>query len=134
MTPMNETQRNPALLSPPALAFVGDAVFELLAREYLTAQGNRPAGELHRLAVEMVRASAQSDAAERLLPLLSEREEAIYRRGRNSNAVHPPKNSSPSDYRRATGLEALFGWLYLSGDTARINELFGVILAAPQEE
>ncbi|MBR3290363.1 MAG: ribonuclease III [Clostridia bacterium] len=112
-------------LSPITLAFVGDGVYELMVREYLAAQANRPANALHRQAVSMVRAEAQSAAMEKLTPLLTENELAVYKRGRNA---HTARNSD--DYHRATGLEALFGYLYLSDKTDRLRELFSVITAA----
>lgn len=110
-------------LSPVTLAFVGDGVYELMVRETLAAQANRPANALHRLAVSMVRAEAQSAAVEKIAPLLTEPEQAVFRRGRNA---HTARNSD--DYHRATGLEALFGYLYLNGETDRLRELFSVIV------
>lgn len=86
-------------------------------------------GRLHRMAVAMVCAEAQSTAAQLLLPLLTPEEEAVYRRGRNSSSAGVPRHSDPAHYRRATGVEALFGWLYLAGQTDRINELFAIIVA-----
>ena len=123
------------LLNPMTLAFVGDGVYELLVREHLASFGAMPVKKLHLLAVEFVRAKAQSAAVEVVAPLLTPQEEAVYKRGRNATGVHAPKNTDLMDYRRATGLEALFGWLYLSGETARIEELFAKILeAAPASE
>lgn len=110
-------------LSPLALAFVGDGVYSLLVRERLLTIANRPVGELHRLAVDAVRAEAQSEAMERLLPHLTEEEEAAYKRGRNA---HTARNSA--EYHRATGLEALFGYLYLDGRLERIQELFAIAM------
>lgn len=112
---------NVRTLSPLALAFVGDGVYELMVRERLVAEANRPSGVLHKQAVTMVRAEAQSAAMERLLPLLNEEESAVYRRGRNAHTAR-----TGSDYHRATGLEALFGYLYLSGRVERVRELFAV--------
>ena len=109
-------------LSPLTLAFVGDGVYELMVRETLACQANRPNGMLHKLSVSKVRAEAQSAAMETLLPLLTEEETAVYRRGRNA---HTPR--ADSDYHRATGLEALFGYLYLCGNIPRIRELFAAI-------
>ncbi len=110
-------------LSPLALAFVGDGVYSLLVRERLLTIANRPVGELHRLAVDAVRAEAQSEAMERLLPHLTEEEEAAYKRGRNA---HTSRNSA--EYHRATGLEALFGYLYLDGRLERVQELFAIAM------
>ncbi len=106
-------------LSPLALAFVGDGVYSLLVRERLLSQANRPVNELHRQSVRDVRAEAQADAMNRLLPLLSEEEEAVFKRGRNAHSTR-----TGADYHRATGLEALFGYLYLAGRIDRVRELF----------
>ena len=99
---------DPRTLSPLTLAFIGDGVFELLVRERLVCEGNRPAGALHKRSVAMVRAVAQAEAMDRLLPLLTETEAAVYRRGRNA---HTSRNRE--EYHKATGLEALFVYLYL---------------------
>lgn len=113
--------------SPLALAFVGDGVYELLVREFLAVQANRPAGELHHMAVNMVRASAQAQAAQKIMPMLTEKELGAYRRGRNAQTGHTPKNATDAEYHSATGLEALLGYLHLSGQDQRIKELFAVI-------
>ena len=110
---------DPRTLSPLTLAFIGDGVFELLVRERLVCEGNRPAGALHKRSVARVRAEAQAEAMDRLLPLLTETEAAVYRRGRNA---HTSRNSE--EYHKATGLEALFGYLYLQGDIGRLQGLF----------
>ncbi len=115
------------MMSPLNLAFVGDGVYGLLVREHLTAAGNMPVNRLHRSAVELVCASAQSDAIELLLPLLTEEEEAVYKRGRNAHSASVPRHADPAQYRRATGLEALFGYLYLMGQEQRLRELFAVV-------
>ena len=91
------------------LAFVGDGVYGLLAREHLASLGNAPVGRLHSRAVELVSAKAQSAAYERIAGLLTEEEAAVYRRGRNANATRSPKHTELAVYRRATGMEALFG-------------------------
>ena len=106
-------------LSPLALAFVGDGVYSLMVRERLLSQANRPVNDLHRMAVREVRAEAQAAAIDRLLPLLTEEEEAVFKRGRNAHTAR-----SGADYHRATGLEALFGYLYLAGRVDRVRELF----------
>lgn len=106
-------------LSPLALAFVGDSVYSLMVRERLLAQANRPVNELHSQSVRDVRAEAQSAAMERLLPVLTEEEEAVFKRGRNAHSTR-----TGADYHRATGLEALFGYLYLAGRIDRVRELF----------
>lgn len=110
-------------LRPLALALVGDGVYELMVRERLLCEANRSAGELHRRAVALVRAEAQSAAMERLEPLLTEEEAAVYRRGRNAHTAR-----TGPDYHRATGLETLFGYLYLKGDSARLCTLFAVCM------
>ena len=106
-------------LSPLALAFVGDGVYSLMVRERLLSQANRPVNDLHKLAVQEVRAEAQAEAMNRILPLLTEEEEAVFKRGRNAHTAR-----SGADYHRATGLESLFGYLYLAGRIGRIRELF----------
>ena len=108
-------------LSPLALAFVGDGVYSLMVRERLLSEANRPVNDLHRLAVKQVRAEAQSVAVERLLPHLTEEEEAVFKRGRNAHTAR-----SGADYHRATGLESLFGYLYLAGRIDRVRELFAL--------
>lgn len=113
----------PRNLSPLALAFVGDGVYELMVRERLCCLANRAAGELHRLSVRVVRAEAQAAAAERIEPLLTETEAAVYRRGRNA---HTPRTGR--DYHMATGLETLFGYLYLKGEIDRVRTLFGACM------
>ena len=111
-------------LSPLTLAFLGDAVYSLLVRERLACEANRPAGALHTESVRYVNAAAQSEAAQKLMPMLSEEETAAFRRGRNAQPAHTAKNTGISDYHQATGLEALFGYLYLQGRIDRIRELF----------
>lgn len=110
-------------LSPLALAFVGDGVYSLLVRERLLSQANRPVNELHKQSVRDVRAEAQAAAMDRLLPLLTEEEEAVFKRGRNAHSTR-----TGADYHRATGLEALFGYLYLAGRIDRIRELFALCM------
>lgn len=117
---------NPARLSPLSLAFVGDAVYEVFVRERILAQGNRPVNGLHREAVQFVCAGAQSLAYEALEEVLDEREMQILKRGRNSSSVRPPKSSSAIEYRRATAVEALMGYLYLNGEKERLEQLMEV--------
>ncbi len=109
------------------LAYIGDGVYELMVRERLVRESGRCRG-LHKLAVEQVRAEAQAIAADRLLPLLSEGEAAVYRRGRNAHTAR-----TDGVYHKATGLEALFGYLYLGGETARLRELFSEAMTAIEE-
>lgn len=116
-----------ARMSSLALAHVGDAVYEILVRSYLACGGTQTAKNLHSRTVELVRASAQAEAVQRILPLLDEAEQEVFRHGRNAKPKTVPKSSSVAEYAYATALEALFGWLYLKQRYGRINELFGVI-------
>ena len=110
--------------NPLALAFVGDTVWDLLVRQRLLTTSAR-VNALHRQATALVNAGAQAEALTRLEPLLTETERDIVRRGANAHCRHvSPKNQDPVDYRRATGLEALIGWLYLTGQQPRVRELF----------
>ena len=114
------------LLSPSVLSFVGDAVYTLLVRTHL-ADKSRPSGELHELAVNFVKAPAQAEAFKKIEPYLSEDELSVFRRGRNFHTANTPKSASGADYHTATGLECIFGFLHLSGNSGRIAELFGII-------
>ena len=114
-------------LSMLALAHVGDAVYELLVRSMLTLRGPAQVQDLHRSTVAYVRAEAQAKAAEKILPQLSEEEAAVWRRGRNCRVHGIPAHANPGEYHAATGLEALFGWLYLQGKEERVRELFRMI-------
>lgn len=115
-------------ISMLGLAHVGDAVYELLTRTMLCVQGHSSVTELHRLTVSLVNAPAQASAAEKIMPWLSEEELAIYRRGRNTKVNSVPHNADIGQYHAATGIEALFGWLYLQGRQERVNELFRLIM------
>ena len=115
-----------AALNGAALAYLGDAVLELMTREYLLSSGKTNVGELNAMALKFVKATAQSDAAANILPLLSEEEIDIYKRGRNTHGLAIPKSASAGQYRRATGLEALFAHLYINGQTSRMKELFRI--------
>ena len=115
-------------ISTLGLAHLGDGVFELMVRSWLCLHGKAPSKGLHRAAVRYVAAPAQARAAERLLPLLGEEEGDVFRRGRNTSPHSVPQNASRADYQAATGLEALFGWLWLQGRTERLNELFAVVM------
>ena len=117
---------NPNLLSPSVLAFVGDAVYGLYVRTYL-AEVNRPSGELHKLSVQLVNATAQAKAYALIEPLLTEKEISVFKRGRNFHTGNTPKNSTGGEYHTATGLETLFGFLYLAGQIDRAKELFDII-------
>ena len=111
-------------ISVLGLAHCGDAVFELLVRSFLCTAGKEAIGNLHRATVERVCAPAQARRADRMLPLLTEEELAFYKRGRNAHVHQVPKNATYAQYARATGLECLFGALYLTGQLDRLNELF----------
>ena len=97
-------------------------------RTYLCAHGKATGKGLHRATVELVRAPAQAEAAEKILPMLMEEEQAVFRRGRNANVHSIPQHASRAQYQQATALEALLGWLYLRGERARIEELFAVMM------
>ena len=111
-------------VSSLALAHVGDAVFELLVRSRLCLMGKETSGEMHRATVRYVSAPAQAAMAQKILPLLTEEESDVFRRGRNTAPHTIPKAASRGEYQAATALEALFGWLWLQGRTARLGELF----------
>ena len=115
-------------ISNLGLAHIGDAVFELLCRSYLCARGGKNVGNLHRDTIAMVKATAQAEFVDRLLPLLTEEEMAYYRRGKNAHVHAVPKSATAAEYAKATGLEALFGALYLAGKTDRLNELFRAVM------
>ncbi len=115
-------------LGPLELAHVGDGVYELLVRTHLARRANARVGRLHREAVAYVSAPAQAAALERLTPHLSEEERQVCHRGRNAHVHGCPAGCAPAQYHAATALEALFGWLWLGGQTRRIEELFAVVL------
>ena len=115
-------------ISSIGLAHLGDAVYELLVRSWLCAHGKATGRGLHRATVELVRAQAQAERAERILPLLTEEELSVYKRGRNAHVHTIPHSASRSDYLKATALECLFGYLYLRGRRERINELFTAMM------
>ena len=106
-------------ITPAALAYLGDSVIEVLARERLVSAGIPDSARLNLAAAKYVRATVQSDAVERILPLLDEAETAVYRRARNIGHTNTPRSASPAEYRRATGMEALFGWLWLGGEEGK---------------
>ena len=125
---MNLTTQEINAISNLGLAHMGDCVFEILCRGYLCAKGGKNVGNLHRDTINMVKASSQAVFMDKLLPHLTEEELAFYRRGKNSHVHAVPKSCTPAEYAKATGLEALFGALYLSGRTDRINELFKLVM------
>ena len=125
---MNFTTQQINAISNLGLAHMGDCVFEILCRGYLCAQGEKTVDKLHRDTIQMVKATSQAAFVDKLLPLLTEEEVAYYRRGKNSHVHAVPKSCSPAEYAKATGLEALFGALYLAGQTDRLLELFAIIM------
>ena len=125
---MNLSEGEIKAISNLGLAHMGDCVFEILCRAYLCAKGGKNVGNLHRDTINMVKASSQAKFMDALLPHLTEEELAYYRRGKNSHVHAVPKSCTPAEYAKATGLEALFGALYLAGQTDRINELFKLVM------
>ena len=121
---MNFTKAQVDAISNLGLAHVGDGVYELMVRSWLCLKGNQTVKTLHRDTIDFVKAPAQARFAEKLLPLLTEEEQAYYRRGKNAHTHAAPKSATPKEYAMATGLETLFGVLYLYGRTERLNELF----------
>ena len=117
----------PNELSPLNLAFIGDCVYEMLVRESLVLNANRPVNDLHRESVKYVSAKAQTLAYNKIKDMLTEQEIAVYKRGRNAKVGHNPKSASQGEYHIATGIEALFGYLYLTEQIERIKELFNII-------
>ena len=115
-------------ISSLGLAHLGDGVFELMVRSWLCLHGKATSKGLHRAAVHYVAAPAQARAVEKILPILEEAERDVFRRGRNTSPHSVPQNASRADYQAATGLEALFGWLWLQGRTQRLNRLFAVMM------
>ena len=128
---MKLTRQQIDAISHLGLAHMGDGVWELLCRSYLCAKGEKTVGQLHHDTIAMVKAPAQAEYADRLLPLLTEQEAAYYRRGKNSHVHAVPKGATPQQYAKATGLEALFGALYLAGEKDRLNELFQAAISPP---
>ena len=125
---MNLSRQQINAISNLGLAHMGDCVFEILCRAYLCARGDKTVKNLHRDTINMVNATSQAKFMDKLLPHLNEEELAWYRRGKNSHVHAVPKSCTPAEYAKATGLEALFGALYLTGQTARLNELFKLVM------
>ena len=115
-------------ISPLTLAFVGDGIYDLLVREYLVRKANRSVGELNKIKVSLVNCKSQAEFAKILMPTLTEKELAVYKRGRNAAPKCTPKNGSVADYHSATGLEALVGYLQINKEFDRINQLFEIII------
>ncbi len=125
---MHFTPQQVNAVSNLGLAHIGDGVYELMCRSFLVSCGDKTVLKLHKDTVELVKAPTQAKFADKLKPLLTEDEQAYYRRGKNSHTHAAPKSASPQEYAKATGLETLFGALYLLGRTDRLNELFGILM------
>ena len=125
---MNLTKQEIDAISNLGLAHMGDCVFEILCRGYLCARGGKNVGNLHRDTIRMVKASSQAAFVDKLIPLLTEDELSYYRRGKNSHVHAVPKSATPAQYAKATGLEAMFGYLFLSGQKNRANEIFNLVM------
>ena len=125
-------------ITTPALAYLGDCVLEVCVRTYLVAErGLSTSAHLNQASLDFVRASAQSEAVGRMEPYLTEEEATVYRRGRNLGDGNVPKSASPAEYRRATGMETLLGYLHLTGQSERIDYLFRMgygLIPAPAED
>ncbi len=125
---MNFTLQQVNAISNLGLAHMGDAVFELLCRAHLCASGNQTVLKLHKETVSLVKAPSQAAFADKLIPLLTEEELAFFRRGKNAHTHAAPKSATRAEYAKATGLETLFGALYLLGRTQRLQELFDLMM------
>ena len=117
-------------ISNLGLAHIGDGVYELLCRARLCAKGETTVGRLHRDTIALVKAPTQARLSEKILPLLTEEELAWFRRGKTAHVHAVPKSATPQEYAKATGVEAMFGGLYLAGQTERINEIFVTVMEA----
>ena len=115
-------------ISNLGLAHIGDGVYELMCRSYLCCKGDKTVKNLHKDSVAMVKAPTQAKFAEKLLPHLTEQEHDWFRRGKNAHSHAAPKSATPQEYAKATGLETLFGALYLTGQKDRLNELFAIMV------
>ena len=126
------SEREANSYSPLSLAFLGDSVYDTLVREYLLRQANMPVAKLHSAKIKLVCAEFQSSAYDLLSEKLTERELAVLKRGRNATGNTVPKHAEAVQYRRATAIECLFGYLFLTGQEERIRELFAVIMSAEE--
>lgn len=127
------TDREANAYSPLSLAFLGDSVYDTLVREHLLMKANMPVSKLHSAKIKLVCAEFQSDAYEKVAEQLSERELAVLKRGRNATGNTVPKHADALQYRRATAIESLFGFLYITGRTERVRELFALIISDEEE-
>ena len=115
-------------ISNIGLAHMGDCVYEILVRAHLCAQGRKTVQQLHQQTIQMVKATFQARFVDKMLPILTEEELTYYRRGKNAHPHGVPKSATPAEYTKATGLEALFGYLFLSGQKERANEIFQIVM------
>ncbi len=127
------TEKEARQYSPLTMAFLGDCVYELMVRSAIVEAGSTPVGNLHSAKIKLVCAGFQARAAEQLMEILTEEEEAVFRRGKNATGNTVPHNATRSDYCKATGLEALFGYLQLTGNTQRLETLFSAIWEMREE-
>ena len=123
----------PREYSPLTLAFIGDGVYELFVRSSIVGNTNAPAGKLHKLCVKYVKAQAQAEASKKMMESLTEEELWVFKRGRNAKSPTVPKNADVTQYRLATGFEALIGYLYLEGKEERIAELCTLAMMSIEE-
>lgn len=126
---LNASRETILTLSSLGLAHLGDSVFEVMVRAHLCMEGKAKVKDLHRATVKVVAAPAQAKRYQRIAPILTEEEGDVFRRGRNTAPHSVPKAASRGEYQTATGLECLFGWLYLQGRTDRLNELFEIMMS-----
>ena len=131
---MDEKLKELNTYSTAALAYLGDSVIEICVREHLVMEGYSSSSKLNKKALDFVRASAQAEAMKNILPLLTEEEEGVFHRGRNIGHTNTPKSATVAEYRAATGMEALFGYLHLSGNEKRIKELFRIAYGIGSEK
>ena len=125
---MNMDKKDIDAISNLGLAHMGDCVYEILCRAYLCARGKKTVEQLHRETIRMVKATFQAKFADKMIPLLTEEELTYYRRGKNSHVHAVPKSATPAEYAKATGLEAMFGYLFLSGQKERANDIFETVM------
>ena len=125
---MNMPKKEIDAISNIGLAHMGDCVYEILVRAHLCAQGRKTVQQLHQQTIQMVKATFQAKFVDKMLPILTEEELAYYRRGKNAHPHGVPKSATPAEYSKATGLETLFGYLFLSGQKERANEIFQIVM------
>jgi ribonuclease-3 family protein len=131
---MNMDKRRIDAISNLGLAHIGDGVYELMCRSYLCAKGDLTHKKMHLDAIALAKATTQAHFADILQPHLTEEEQDYYRRGKNAHGHAAPKSATAKEYSKATGLETLFGALYLAGNLDRLNALFGILMAAQEEQ